>query len=52
MQATYRDCPDLNFQKRRLYTAQESYCTNLSPPYLSALDGYCTAVVTSLPDAA
>lgn len=51
MQAEYRDCPDLNFQKRRLYTAQESYCTNLSAPYLSALNGYRTAVVTSLTDA-
>lgn len=52
MLAAYSSCPDLNFQKRRLYTAQESYCTNLSPPYLSALNGYRTAVVTSLPDAA
>jgi multidrug efflux pump subunit AcrB len=52
MQAAYSSCPDLNFQKRRLYTAQESYCTNLSAPYLNALNGYRTAVVTSLPDAA
>jgi hypothetical protein len=51
MQAAYRDCPDLNFQKRRLYTAQESYCTNLSAPYLAALKGYQTAVIGALPDA-
>lgn len=51
MQATYASCPDLNFQKRRLYTAQESYCTNLSPPYLTALKGYQTAVIGALTDA-
>lgn len=51
MQAAYRDCPDLNFQKRRLFTARESYCTNLSAPYLAALRGYQTAVIGALPDA-
>lgn len=51
MQAAYRDCPDLNFQKRRLFTARESYCTNLSAHYLAALRGYQTAVIGALPDA-
>ena len=51
MQAAYASCPDLNFQKRRLYTARVSYCTNLSPPYLEALNGYRTAVIGALPDA-
>lgn len=51
MQAAYRDCPDLNFQKRRVFTARESYCTNLSAPYLAALRGYLTAVIGALPDA-
>jgi hypothetical protein len=51
MQAAYRDCPDLNFQKRRVFTARESYCTNLSVPYLAALKGYQTAVIGALPDA-
>jgi len=51
MQAAYRDCPDLNFQKRRLFTARESYCTNLSARYLAALRGYQTAVIGALPDA-
>lgn len=51
MQAAYASCPDLNFQKRRLYAALESYCTNLSPAHLAALNGYRTAVVASLPDA-
>lgn len=52
LMAAYASCPDLNFQKRRLYSARESYCATLSPIYLSALNGYRTAVVTSLPDAA
>lgn len=51
MQAAYASCPDLNFQKRRLFTARESYCTNLSTPYLAALKGYQTAVIGALPDA-
>lgn len=51
MQAAYASCPDLNFQKKRLYTARESYCTNLSSPYLAALKGYQTAVIGALPDA-
>lgn len=52
LMAAYTSCPDLNFQKRRLYNARESYCTTLSPIYLEALHGYRAAVATSLPDAA
>lgn len=52
LMAAYASCPDLNFQKRRLYSARESYCTTLSSIYLSALNGYRTAVVSSLADAA
>lgn len=51
MQTAYASCPDLNFQKKRLYTARESYCINLSSPYLAALKGYQTAVIGVLPDA-
>jgi multidrug efflux pump subunit AcrB len=51
MQVAYASCPDLNFQKKRLHNARESYCTNLSAPYFEALNGYRTAVIGSLPDA-
>lgn len=44
-------CTALDFQRNRIYTAKEAYCTNLSPSFLEALNGYRTAIVTSLPDA-
>ena len=44
-------CAELDSQRKKIYAAKETYCAALSPSFLEALNGYRTAIVTSLPDA-